>query len=305
MTSLELVLNGKSAGNENVREAVYRLRSEGTPVNVHVTWEGGDASRIASGFSDNPNAVVVAGGGDGTVNEVLNGLFKSGGGACAMAILPLGTANDLAISVGIPVADPYHALQMAIQSPPYSVDVAVMNDRYFLNVASGGFGAEVTSQTPTALKNAIGGTAYALEALLMAMHSSAYSGRLITPDRTYEGKVVMFAVGNGRQAGGGAQMTPNAILDDGLLDVMLVKAHEGSNFFDTLESLARLKFNATDGFHHIRTSQLKIESDREMQVNLDGEPIRGHEFSFYLLHKALRLVLPESCPLLSNGAATC
>lgn len=301
MKNLELILNGKSASNENVRKAVYRLRTEGTPVNVHVTWEGGDAARIASSFSGNANAIVVAGGGDGTVNEVLNGLFESGEAVCSMAILPLGTANDLATSAAISVTNPYLALKLAALVTPQAVDVGVMNDRNFLNVASGGFGAEVTSQTPTAMKAAIGGSAYALEAVLMAMRSSAYTGRLITPDKTYEGKVVMFAVGNGRQAGGGAQMTPNAILDDGLLDVMLVQAHEGVNFFNTLESLAKLKLNAMDGFQHFKTNQLKIESDREMQINLDGEPTRGREFSFSVRHKALRLVLPADCPLLSKN----
>lgn len=300
MKSLELVLNGKSAANENVRNAVYQLRSEGTPVSVHVTWEAGDAARIASNFSGNSDAVVVAGGGDGTVNEVLNGLFSLGKCLCAMAILPLGTANDLASSAGIPLGDPYLALQLAAQTSPQAVDVGVMNDRYFLNVASGGFGAEVTSQTPTALKNVLGGSAYALEAMLMAMHSSAYSGRLITPDKTYEGSIIMFAVGNGRQAGGGAKMTPHALLDDGLLDVMLVQAHENLNFFRTLESLAKLKLNATEGFHHLKTLQLTIEADREMQVNLDGEPIRGQSFAFSVRPKALRLVLPANCPLLTH-----
>ena len=179
MKSLELVLNGKSAANENVRKAVYQLRSEGTPVSVHVTWEAGDAARIASSFSGNSDAIVVAGGGDGTVNEVLNGLFSSDKCLCAMAILPLGTANDLASSAGIPLGDPYLALQLAAQTSPHAVDVGVMNNRYFLKVASGGFGAEVTSQTPTALKNVLGGSAYALEAMLMVSVGSGLLSRSI------------------------------------------------------------------------------------------------------------------------------
>jgi len=303
MTSIELVLNGKSAANEDVREAVYRLRTDGKSVNVHVTWEGGDAARFASHFSSNPEVLVVAGGGDGTVNEVLNGLFESGQCACAMAVLPLGTANDFASSAAIPVSDAYQALRLAAEVQPQAVDVGVMNGRYFLNVASGGFGAEVTSRTPTALKNAIGGSAYALQALIMAMHSSAYTGRLITPEKTYEGSVVMFAVGNGRQAGGGAHMTPQALIDDGQLDVMLVPDHNDARFVDLLQNLVRLKLNETQGFYHLRTPQLSIESERELQINLDGEPVRGHAFSFHLLAKALRLVLPADCPLLSTGAA--
>jgi lipid kinase YegS len=301
MKNLELVLNGKSTANQYVRQAVYRLRAEGTNVNVHVTWEGGDAARIASGFSSSPDTVVVAGGGDGTVNEVLNGLLSLGECHCAMAILPLGTANDLATSAAIPLHDPYLAMRLAAETSPTVVDVGVMNDRYFLNVASGGFGAEVTSKTPEALKNVLGGSAYALEAMLMAMHSTAYPGKLITPHETHEGRVIMFAVGNGRQAGGGAQMTPHALIDDGLLDVMLVKAQEDSNFLYTLESLAKLRLNASESFQCLKTSQLRIEAEREMLVNLDGEPVRGRAFSFSSQAKALRLVLPLACPLVVSN----
>lgn len=301
MTSIELILNGKSVANSDVRKAVNRLRSEGKPVNVHVTWEGGDAARFASRFSGNPEVVVVAGGGDGTVNEVLNGLFVSGHCACAMAILPLGTANDFASSASISVTNAYEALRLVTEMHAQSVDVGVMNGRYFLNVASGGFGAEVTSRTPTALKNAIGGSAYALEAIILAMHSSAYPGRLITPAKTYEGSVVMFAVGNGRQAGGGAHMAPQALIDDGQFDVMLVPDHKDANFINLLQSLAKLKLNETQDFYQFRTPKLTIESERELQINLDGEPVRGHAFSFQLMPKALRLVLPAHCPLLSTG----
>jgi len=301
MKRLELILNGKSAGSAQVRHAVQRLRAEGHNVNVHVTWESGDAERFAAHFAADSEVVVVAGGGDGTVNEVLNGLFATGHCACALAVLPLGTANDFANSATIPVTDAYLALLLAAQTPPQAVDVGVMNGRCFLNVASGGFGAEVTAQTPIALKNALGGSAYALQALLMSLGSCANKGRLVTPDRTYEGSVLMFAVGNGRQAGGGAQMTPQALIDDAQLDVMLVPDHADSNFVQVLQNLSKLMRNETQGFYHLRVPRLRIEAERELQVNLDGEPLRAKVFSFHLLAQALRLVLPAHCPLLTTG----
>jgi lipid kinase YegS len=298
MQPIQLILNGKSSANEDVRTAIYKLRSEGVPIQVHVTWEGGDAARFAGQYADRSDCLVVAGGGDGTVNEVVNGLFASGRCACAFGILPLGTANDFATSLNIPISDPYQALLLAASSAPQAIDVAKMNERYFVNVASGGFGAEVTSQTPTMLKNAIGGSAYALVALVKAMKSSAYPGKLITPDKTYEGSVVMFAAGNGRQAGGGAHMTPDALINDGLLDVMLVPDHDEARFSHLIMDLARLKLNSNEGFHYLRVPTLKIESDKELQVNLDGEPIRGKSFLFEVLPGALQMVLPTDCPLL-------
>ena len=301
MATLELILNGKSAANEEVRHAVYRLRSEGTGVNVHVTWEGGDAARYAASFANRPDCRVVAGGCDGTINEVLQGLLGNGPCACCLGVLPLGTANDFATSAGIPSKSCYESLRIAATVSPRAVDVGSLNGHYFLNVASGGFGAEVTSQTSVVLKNAIGGAAYALEACIMALRSSAYRIRLTTPDNSFEGDVVMFAVGNGRQAGGGAHMTPHALVNDGLLDVMLVPDHADEKFFNLMHDLAKLKFNESEGFHYLKASQLRIESERDLQINLDGEPIKGKAFSFAVLPSALNVLLPPDCPLFIQG----
>lgn len=300
MFPIELILNGKSASNENVRAAIIKLRSEGLKIQVHVTWEGGDAARFASQHSSSTACVVVAGGGDGTVNEVVNGLFQAGHCACAFGVLPLGTANDFASSMKIPLDNPYQALLLAATGVHQAIDVGRMNQRYFINVASGGFGAEVTSQTPLALKKTLGGTAYALIALLKALKSSAYFGRLITPEKTYSGSVVMFAVGNGRQAGGGAHMTPDAVINDGLLDVMLVPDHDDAKFTHLLKDLIKLKTHSIEGFHYLRTATLVIESEKELQVNLDGEPMMGKEFTFDLLPSALKMALPPDCPLLAS-----
>jgi lipid kinase YegS len=300
MKNIELILNGKSGSNPAVREAVQQLRAEGFSIQVHLTWEAGDAARFSAQFSKMPDRTVVAGGGDGTVNEVLTGLLASGTCECAMGILPLGTANDFASSAGLPIGQPYEALKLAATVEPSRVDVGRMNDRLFLNVASGGFGAEVTANTPVRLKNALGGAAYGLEAVLMALGSSSYRGRMITPEKSYEGQVLMFAVGNGRQAGGGVQMTPAALINDAALDIMLVPAPDDQGFIHVLKDLARLKMQALDNFYHLRASSFQIEADTDLQINLDGEPVRGRNFSFGVMPKALQLVLPKACPLLEG-----
>ena len=293
---LTLILNGKSAGRQDVRDAVSRFRQEGGELDVRVTWEAGDAARFARQSAH--DSVVVAGGGDGTVNEVVQGVIGSDGGA-RIAIMPLGTANDFASSVGIPV-DPFEALLLAASGTAHRVNVGVVNDRKFVNLASGGFGAEVTAETPVQLKNLIGGGAYALMAALLAMKAHPYRGRLETPDHTYEGSMVMMAVGNGRQAGGGAQMTPRALIDDGFLDVMVVPDHEHSRFAHLLSDLMQLRHGESEHFHYLRLKQFVLESEDPLQFNLDGEPIHGRRFEFDLLPGALRVVLPDNCSMLGN-----
>lgn len=300
MKKIILILNGKSADNQQLRAVIYKLRKDGYQIDVQVTWESGDAARIASQYSNDSDVVLVAGGGDGTVNEVVNGMFLLKTPQASMAVLPLGTANDFATSAGIVAHDYYTALTLAADGQSTEIDVAAVNGKFFLNVASGGFGAEVTAETNPNIKKAIGGTAYTLTALLLAMKARPYHGRLITKERVYEGKMIMIAVGNGRQAGGGACMTPHAIIDDGLLDVMLVPSHDDASFANLLLDLTKIKLSHTENYHYLRLSDFSIECEEEVQFNLDGEPLRDKHFVFSVRPKSLRFVLPRGSPLLNN-----
>jgi len=215
-----LVVNGKVANNEALRAAVAQQRGFGHRVEVHVTWEGGDARRFAS----QPEAdVVVAVGGDGTVNEVLHGLMILPTEARpALAVIPLGTANDFARGCGIPL-DPSQALALGVAGDPVAADAGRANDRWFINAASIGFGAVVTATTPPELKRLLGGAAYTLMAAILATNFRPYEGRLLLPDQEVTGPDVVAIVCNGRQTGGGKQVARRAFLDDGLLDILVVR----------------------------------------------------------------------------------
>lgn len=303
MTPLFLILNGKSAGRDDVRSAIQAARDEGIHIDVRVTWETHDAARYAEEGARLADRVIVAGGGDGTVNEVLCGLLDSHRDS-TLGLLPLGTANDFATSAGIPVGDLLASLRLAATSTARKVDVGMMNGRPFMNVASGGFGAQVTVDTPPALKKAIGGSAYALTALLMAMRAQPYHGRLVADDLSHEGSMIMMAVGNARQAGGGALVTPHAVIDDSLLDLMLIPDYGHDRFAHLLADLAATKHGESEHARYSRARKLLIESEEELQINADGEPMRGKRFAFEVLSGALRLVLPEQgSPLLGNPAS--
>jgi len=129
-----LILNGKSAANPQVRDAVQKLREQGRPLEVRVTWEDGDALRFTREACADGIERVVAGGGDGTVNEVVNGLMTCDENSrTALGILPLGTANDFATGCEIP-GTPYEALELATGEAPVPVDVARVNDKFFISV---------------------------------------------------------------------------------------------------------------------------------------------------------------------------
>jgi diacylglycerol kinase family enzyme len=156
--TFDLVIHGARADSAPLREAVEWLRTIGHRVRAHVTWESGDARRFAADAAHRGTDAVLAVGGDGTVNEVVNGLL---GTDVALGIIPVGTANDFARQTGIP-ADARGALEVVLEHEAVRIDVGTLNGRAFLNVSSAGIGAETTAETSAAAKGLLGPLAYAL-----------------------------------------------------------------------------------------------------------------------------------------------
>ena len=128
---------------------------------------------------------VIAGGGDGTINAVVNALVGKGkkNPKATMGVLPLGTANDFAHGLGLPCDDLKQCLEIACTAKAKPIDVGRANKRSFINVTSGGFGAEITATTPVGMKKALGGGAYTLMGLIKAFGLEPYKGRLLIPGR--------------------------------------------------------------------------------------------------------------------------
>lgn len=298
--TMRLIVNGKSAGNDAVRSAVTEIRSRGISLDVRATWEGGDAARYAAEAARDRIDVVIAGGGDGTVNEVVDGLLRCDDESPALAVLPLGTANDFANGCGIPVADPLAALTLAASGRIVAIDVGKANDQHFLNVASGGFGAEVTANTPPELKRALGGAAYSLMGILTVARMAPYQFTLTLADGTkHEGSMLAMIVGNGCQCGGGKQVAPRAMLDDGRLDLVVLHDIDFQSFGQAIEEMLSLGDEGNQIVSYAQVEGFHISSDQPIQVNLDGEPVRSREFDFRVVPKAIRLVLPNDSPLVS------
>ncbi|MDX1503459.1 MAG: lipid kinase YegS [Thermoanaerobaculia bacterium] len=299
MTRARLILNGKGAADPEVRAAVERVRKAGQTLEVRATWEAGDAERYAGEAVEDGVDLIVAGGGDGTLHEVVNGVVTAGDeAASAVAVLPLGTANDFATGCGIP-AGCGAALDLALRGEARPIDLGRVQGRCFVNLASGGFGAEVTAETPDNLKTVAGGGAYALVGLVTAAAKLAPCGGSIElPDTTVEGPFLVMAVGNGRLAGGGFTVTPEALLDDGLLDLVYVHDFPATRLAAVV---GELRDPANPGNEVVRYHQVprcEVVLDRELAVSLDGEPQSWDRMEFEVAPGRLRMVLPEECPLL-------
>jgi len=290
-----LILNGKKADRPDVRAAVRAVRAAGHDLDVRVTWEQGDAARHVAEAAREGVARVIAGGGDGSVNEVANGLMAVDAAARpALGILPLGTANDFATACHVPV-DAEAALVLAVTGLPRPVDLGRCNDASFVNVAAGGFGAAVTAETPVELKNFLGGGAYTLMGLVKAVHFAPYACSIRTSAGLIEGAVVVGAICNGRQAGGGQPLAPAALLDDGLLDIVSLREFPASA---AMQVVAELLANRDDGEYveRIRAAWIEVSAPAPIPVNLDGEPVSGTAFRFVCQPGCVQMVLPADCP---------
>lgn len=291
-----LILNGKGAGNPDLRQAVKDLRAQGAEIHVRVTWEKGDAVRYLDEAHRLGVETVIAGGGDGTVNEVATALINSGSESLpALGILPLGTANDFATSAGIP-EEMDKALLLAIAGSAAPVDIARVNDSTcFMNMATGGFGTRITSETPEKLKAALGGVSYLIHGLMRPDTLKADRCEIRGDSFHWQGDALVIGIGNGRQAGGGQQLCPEALIDDGLLHLRIYTADALIPALINTLTRPEEKTNIIDGV----SSWFEVTAPHEMTFNLDGEPQSGRKFRMEILPAALRCRLPPGCPLLS------
>lgn len=293
---LRLILHGDVAGDRGLREAIAELRERGHEIEVRVTWERGDAERMAQEAVMDGVETVVAGGGDGTLNEVVAGLVDAEGDSRpAAGVLPLGTANDFATACGIPIDDVTAALEVVIQEQARPVDIAFMNGRPFINMATGGFGSEVTAETSPELKRAVGSLSYLLTGFRRFNEFSARQGSARGTEFEWEGEFLVLAVGNGRQAGGGIVLCPDALVDDGMLEVVILPAGPEGARLDAL--LALLKDGVAALEERVvrrRLPWLEVSTPEGLHVNLDGEPVEGDSFRFEIEPAALRFHLPRS-----------
>jgi lipid kinase YegS len=276
------------------------MRKDGQIVEVRVTWEPGDAVRLTceavAEASRGKINCIVAGGGDGTINEVFASAHVAGlPDGCSLGIIPLGTANDFAHSAGVPTGDIAAALRIAASAPPRRIDVGLLNGRLFVNLVSGGFGARITVETDPKLKQRLGGLAYGITGISHFAELSENQGLFRADGFSWQGHFLALAIGNGRQAGGGIPLCPDALIDDGLLDLMILPAMDHAGRLDAFSHLLR---EGASGIRAqlitTRSSWIEYESMHDLNVNLDGEPTVLKRFRVECRPRALPVRLGEN-----------
>ncbi len=252
------------------------VRDKGHLVEPLITFHAGDAAAHAADAARRGVDAVAAVGGDGTVNEVINGLD---GFDVPLGIIPVGTANDFARQVGIP-ADADHAMDVILRRKPRRLDTASLNGRRFLNVSMGGVGAEATAETPAEAKESFGPVAYAISGMRKIADFRRNHARFVGDGFAYEGDFMMFAVGLTRSTGGGNMVTPRASMTDGLLDLCIVEGMSRGEFARTAMKVKRGEHIGHPGVHYVQLRWVHIEGREPISVNVDGEISNARQLTY-------------------------
>jgi diacylglycerol kinase (ATP) len=248
--------------------------------------------------------LLIVAGGDGTINDVVNGLGKAGfPEGVTLGILPAGTGNDLAATLCIP-EDPDLAKDVILQNRGRWLDVARVRserigERFFINVATGGLGAEISNVNDEELKKRWGKLSYLRASLEVARDFDVRELTLYLDGEAHEVKAVNMAVGNCRYTGGGWPATPKANPEDGLLDVVVIETLGAGELFKLAPTaLAQFDYLDKDGIFFARAKDVVVETQPPgLEFTADGEIIGDEPAEFSVIPQALKVVVgPEYVP---------
>ncbi|NVB40670.1 YegS/Rv2252/BmrU family lipid kinase [Pseudenhygromyxa sp. WMMC2535] len=290
-----LIAHGAKIDRPTLLEALVASGQAPEEVDIRLTRVDLSAREIAEAAARAGVERVVAMGGDGTINEVVDGLARVPGARTSLGIAPLGTANDLASIAELPTALP-EALRLALGAEPRPVDVGKIGERAFLNVVTGGVMSEATASLDPGIKAVLGDSAYALAGLLQLPSIEPIEIRATTPSWSWSGPVLALAVGNARSAGGGFELCPGALMDDGLLDLTILPADLESG--ELVNILLARSVVGCERVIRVRSDRLRLEAARPIHLNADGEPLEVSDVEFEVQARSLGACLPPRCGLL-------
>lgn len=284
--------SGKELIKKNLVEILAIIEKAGYEASAFATTPEEDSAKneairaAKAGFD-----LIVAAGGDGTINEVVNGIAPLEKRP-KLAIIPAGTTNDYARALKIPHNNIIKAAEVILKKQTMAVDVGLANDRYFINIAAGGFLTELTYEVPSKLKSIFGYLAYLVKGAEKLPQLKPINMKLVYDEDEFVGKASMFFLGLTNSVGGFEQIAPDAELDDGKFSLIIVKT---ANLLELLH-LAALALN---GKHindpriiYTKTSKLyaePLDEDTRMMINLDGEYGGDAPMTFTNLYRHLEI----------------
>jgi diacylglycerol kinase (ATP) len=282
-----VVILNPAARSEKGKRWRARVESVARGCVICATSRAGEAEALARHAAQEGFEKIVAAGGDGTINEVVNGLAGSN---AALGLLPIGTMNVFATELGLPAHDLALCWQIIQGEHTRLVDLPSANGKFFVQLAGVGLDAQVVKETSLTLKRSFGPLSYLISAAQIAAREPP---RLFLESENSpidEGSFVL--VGNGRLYGGPFPFFKHAAIDDGLFDVIAFKR---LGYLEIIKYLQDVVFSSeirVPEIEYFQTRRLRVTSDREVPVELDGELVGNCPVEFQVRERTLRVLTP-------------
>lgn len=282
--------SGRELFRKHLPEVLEKMEIAGYETSCHATTCEGDATAAAIKAVERKFDLIVAVGGDGTLNEVVSGVstFEK---RPKIGLIPMGTTNDFARAVHIP-RDINKAVDIIIQGESIPVDVGMMNERYFINIAGGGRMTELTYEVPSKLKTVLGQMAYYLKGIEMIPSIRSSSVRIEYDGEVFDDKAMMFLIGLTNSVGGFEKLAPDASINDGKFTLLILKEVNMAEFIRLASLALRGEHLTNPHVIYAKASRISVTSKERVMLNLDGEFGGVLPAIFQNLEKHIEVLVP-------------
>lgn len=283
--------SGKEEGPAYITMVEEILTVQGYEITVNETQKAGDATSFCIAACEEGYELVVSIGGDGTLHEVINGL----GGQPhrpKLGIIPLGTVNDFARAIGLPLV-PVEAIKALASSSTRAVDAGRLNDRLFINVVAAGAIAESVSSVSSEDKSKLGALAYFKEGIKELTGNTAHHLSITHDGEVWEGDSPLFIAALTNSVGGFERLAPGAAVDDGLIHCFILKDLTILSTLTVSLSLLLGNLNHHKDVIYFTARSVTVESSDIMRTNVDGEEGPALPIRLSLLPRYIEVIVPE------------
>lgn len=285
-----LIVNRYSRSGQSDLDAVNeRLKQAGLAVEMVFPENPRSITELIQVYQHDCDRIII-GGGDGTLNAAAEALLASN---LPLGILPLGTANDLARTLGIP-QNPVEACDVIAEGRLHRIDLGCVNSHYFFNVAHIGFGVTLARELSAEIKKQWGVFGYVGTAFAALKNRSSFRAEIWTDGRRRKTRCLQIAVGNGRYFGGGMAVAHDARIDDHTLNVWSLKPFDLWELMVLAPALLRGRHLEHRGVWHSQARSVEIRTRKRMPVSADGELTTYTPAKFHVLPGAISVYVPMS-----------
>lgn len=283
---------GREVFKKELPNVLEKLEVAGYETSTHATTGDGDASHAASLAVDNDFDLIVTAGGDGTINEVINGIAKKERRP-KLGIIPTGTTNDFARALHIP-RNVQKATDIIVKNNSMHLDIGKVNDQYFMNIAGGGELTELTYDVPSNLKKMLGQLAYYMKGIEMLPSIKPIQAKIEYDGNVIEEEIMLFLVSNTNSVGGFEKIAPDAKFNDGYFDLIILRKMNLAEFIRIATLALRGGHLDEEKVIYTQAKRIAVTPDGRMQLNIDGEYGGLLPGEFVNLKQHIEFLVPEA-----------